>query len=169
MILLGISGKKKAGKDTLLSIIKLHTSLKVERLAFADSLKLEVAQACKVPVAEIEKNKDKFRTILQWWGTDFRRSKDDTYWTKQWLQRAVISTADILIAPDVRFDNEFQAIKGSDGIMIRVNRETSDLSDKHPSETELDNHKFDYTLQNTTIDAMHTFAKILLSRITNTP
>lgn len=51
------------------------------------------------------------------------------------------------IITDVRFDNEFEAIKERGGIIIRVNRESSNNSN-HESENELDNHTFDYTIDN---------------------
>lgn len=168
MIILGISGKKKVGKDTLAIIIKQHTSLKVERIGFADALKLEVAQACHVPVKEIEQQKDLYRTILQWWGTEFRRGQDDSYWVKKFLERCNVSTADLIIVPDVRFQNEYDIMKKLGAPIIRVTR-SQYVSDFHRSETELDTALFDYNHHNTTIDDLRAFAKILLSRITNIP
>lgn len=77
------------------------------------------------------------------------------------------------IITDVRFPNEYESIKQRKGIVIRVNREykwkdengvnliseqdekefkKSDLGkcliNPHPSETALDNHSFDYTIDN---------------------
>lgn len=64
------------------------------------------------------------------------------------------------VITDVRFPNEFDAIKQRDGIVIRVNRNTKfqydNLNDmisdtileQHPSEIALDNHSFDYTIDN---------------------
>lgn len=51
------------------------------------------------------------------------------------------------IIPDVRFENEAVAIKDRGGIIIRVERSSIYKKD-HTSETELDNYKFDYTIQN---------------------
>ena len=51
------------------------------------------------------------------------------------------------IITDVRFPNEVKAIKDRGGIVIRVNRNTSELSN-HESETALDNAKFDYIIDN---------------------
>lgn len=65
------------------------------------------------------------------------------------------------IITDLRFPNEFDAIKSRGGICIRIERYNEDGSDygwgnsasNHPSETALDNHTFDYTLNNnSTID-----------------
>jgi len=62
------------------------------------------------------------------------------------------------IITDLRFKNELQAIKNKNGITIRVNRitgnvlidnDTHTITDwQHPSETELDNEKFDYIIEN---------------------
>lgn len=55
------------------------------------------------------------------------------------------------IITDLRFPNEAQAVEKADGITIRVNRDNGtraiDLN-PHPSETALDNHKFDYVIDN---------------------
>lgn len=51
------------------------------------------------------------------------------------------------IIDDVRFDNEYQAIKSRGGLLIRVNR-ASDNKDEHKSETELDKHEFKWTINN---------------------
>ena len=63
------------------------------------------------------------------------------------------------IITDTRFSNEFEAVKAKGGITIRVVRSfnhkmgsketgTLDLSPRHPSETALDNAKFDYEIVN---------------------
>lgn len=62
------------------------------------------------------------------------------------------------IITDVRFPNELQAVKDRGGISIRVNRPNinklidsgynSQATNQHPSETALDNHKFDYVIDN---------------------
>ena len=63
------------------------------------------------------------------------------------------------IITDMRFPNEFDAIKSRGGITIRVNRPYSTTGGNgipatfsqtqfHPSETALDNHEFDYVIDN---------------------
>ncbi len=55
------------------------------------------------------------------------------------------------IITDMRFPNEMEAVKAKGGITIRVNRDNGtreiDLN-PHPSEIALDNHKFDYVIDN---------------------
>ncbi len=57
------------------------------------------------------------------------------------------------IITDVRFPNEFKAIKEKGGIVIRVNRPSHSkhivkVINDHPSETALDGYDFDYVIEN---------------------
>jgi hypothetical protein len=57
------------------------------------------------------------------------------------------------VVTDMRFPNEYKAIKDKGGITIRVNRpghgtSMTDLASAHPSETALDGFEFDYTINN---------------------
>lgn len=58
------------------------------------------------------------------------------------------------IITDLRFPNEYDAIKDRKGICIRVNRDyvlrgaEEDPKKLHPSETALNNHTFDYEIDN---------------------
>lgn len=169
MILIGISGKKGSGKNTIATFIEQAVKeyckdidvIPVVTLAFADPLKDEVCKACGVTRDYLEQNKSNFRLILQGWGTEFRRRlQDDNYWIKQWLKAATkISDDTVLLVPDCRFKNEYNTIKDCGGLMWRVERVYSELAkqhsdvvlnsnDNHPSETELDNYKFDETINN---------------------
>jgi hypothetical protein len=52
------------------------------------------------------------------------------------------------IITDVRFPNEAQAIKDKGGIIIRIDRPGISPINNHPSETGLDDWKFDYKIAN---------------------
>jgi hypothetical protein len=52
------------------------------------------------------------------------------------------------IITDMRFENEFDAVKARGGITIRVNTNRAGFVSDHPSETALDNHKFDFVIDN---------------------
>lgn len=52
------------------------------------------------------------------------------------------------IVTDCRFPNEAEVIKGTGGPVIRVTRPGENLADLHPSETSLDDWKFDYIIHN---------------------
>jgi hypothetical protein len=74
------------------------------------------------------------------------------------------------VITDVRFPNEYNAIKEKGGIMIRVNRpgygnSMKELADAHPSEIALDGHEFDYVIENkgSLIELIDKVKDILLS------
>lgn len=52
------------------------------------------------------------------------------------------------IITDTRFPNEANAIKRAGGYIIRVNRPGYGPVNNHPSETSLDEYKFDYVIEN---------------------
>lgn len=70
------------------------------------------------------------------------------------------------IIPDLRFPNEFKAIKNRNGIVIRVERDYDRYNPKfsHSSETALDNEKgFDYVIDNNgTIEQLVQEIKLIL-------
>lgn len=124
----------------------------VVQIAFADALKDEVAAACGVTKTFIEQNKDKFRLILQGWGTDFRRGiYGDDYWIKQCLFKMTRQPdyVNMIILTDVRFPNEADVVHQAGGKLFRVTRcLPSNNDDIHPSEIALDNYKFDDVIEN---------------------
>lgn len=151
-LIIGISGKKRSGKDTVADFIMqcLPQGTLIHRSAFANALKHEVAEACDVPVNVIEQNKERFRTMLQWWGTEFRRQfcRDD-YWLIRMEEDILRSCAHVALITDVRFPNELQYVEERAGITVRVSRLGSSLAtDAHASETALDNADFDFRIPN---------------------
>lgn len=63
----------------------------------------------------------------------------------------VVYTASSLpnwIITDTRFPNELEAVKKHDGITIKITRPNCVTADLHPSETALDDVKFDYEIIN---------------------
>ena len=171
MILLGLSGKKRSGKNTVAKLIATMTPLRVKEFAFADPLKDEVCKACGVSRKILEENKDNFRLILQGWGTDFRRRMyDDSYWINKAMKllhtsSVVKDEADICVFTDVRFKNEASILKQIDGVIVRVKREPS-LGDDHPSEIDMDDFKCDFELDNTsTLNNLASSVQMLLHRL----
>lgn len=149
--LIGISGRKRSGKDTVATLLDEHPDFggKVERIGFADALKREVASACDVPVEFIEAMKDNFRLILQGWGTDFRRELcGQDYWLCKFKEQVADTNLPLVVVPDVRFKNEFDLIKAMGGFVVRVERPELQTADTHISETELDNEQFDWLVVN---------------------
>ena len=149
MILIGISGKKRTGKNTVANLIKTLTNQTVEEFSFAQDLKLELAQMLKVKVSDIETSKELYRPMLQALGVYRREFNKENYWVEKCFLRVYRSNADVCIITDIRFPNELFATKASGGITLRVCRETG-LVDTHESETALDGQQnFDHIIINT--------------------
>jgi hypothetical protein len=153
MTLIGLSGRKRSGKDTVCDLVRdLHPG-RVTRIAFADALKEEVAQLLGVTVTEIEADKARYRGILQWWGTEWRRHQDPLYWIKRTAEKIerirADRSADVVVVTDVRFLNEALLIEDLGGALLRVSRPGADTDpDAHSSETALDNYQFRYVIRN---------------------
>lgn len=146
--IIGIAGKKRAGKDSLAMMLSLRFENSIT-YSFAKPLKQEVARAMGTTVEYIDCHKDNFRLILQGWGTDYRRKLyGNDFWVHK-MDRAceMFGNYNVLIIPDIRFKNEFDWVKAHGGIMIRVERDNLPFDD-HKSETELDHEQFDYVIKN---------------------
>lgn len=65
------------------------------------------------------------RTILQWWGTEYRRAQNPLYWVQRFQQTtAALLSAEVnnIIVTDVRFADEAQCIRALGGQVWRVHR-----------------------------------------------
>lgn len=151
MKVIAFTGYKKSGKDAAAIAFKqLLVPATVRQVNFADALKQEVATACGVTVEYINAHKDIFRTILQWWGTDFRRNlHGQQYWILKWLERVnkLATVPDYVICTDVRFINEADVVRQLGGHIIRIER-PGIVADGHASETEQREIHADFTVHN---------------------
>lgn len=159
MKVIGLSGKKRSGKDTFFQMIEKHSSVPVYRLAFADTLKNEIYERILQPdglersMLDNDATKEQFRTLLQWWGTEYRRRifRDDYWLAKLTEQMEQYKEQDVIVViTDVRFPNEFGFIKSLGGLMVRIGRPgLPSASDSHPSEVALDEERgFDTFVEN---------------------
>jgi hypothetical protein len=156
--IIGISGKKRSGKDECCNVILDMFPGRGERIAFADALKSEVGEVCGVSLATLEERKPIFRTMLQWWGTEFRRQfcGPDSYWIDRAAEAIAKSKADFVVIPDVRFPNELKFVRDRGGLAIRIESDRANLTDSHSSETSLDSESFDLFIQNhSTLQQFH--------------
>lgn len=106
-------------------------------------------------IAFINENKTTLRHMLQFLGTEYRRSQDPLYWVYQLSRRIHSEKPAYALIADMRFLNEFYWVKGEGGITVNVNRTyivpTSPvpyqpLIPTHCSETALDNAPYDYRI-----------------------
>jgi hypothetical protein len=171
MIIIGLHGKKQSGKNTFARLAMAMCKVSCFELAFADSLKQEVAAACDITIEEIERKKSLYRPMLQWWGTEFRRSNSDDYWVRRIADKIVKLPTDtsVCFITDVRFINEAKFIKDVGGILIKITRDMEDVNDLHASETSLDSYKdFDYVVSNNgTINDLNVSVRTTLVSIRN--
>ena len=152
VMLIGISGKKRSGKDTVGAMVVEWLNehgFDAAQVAFADQLKDEVAEATGVNRRMQEMDKERWRPILQWWGVEFRRHYfGQDYWVSKMTQKLLAMDEDLAVVTDVRFRDEADFIRDSGGFVVRVERETG-LQDGHSSETDLDGYsEFQATLSN---------------------
>jgi hypothetical protein len=171
MKIIALSGKKRSGKDTIYVEARHYFAeqdyedkgykdhgTSIGRVGFADPLKHEVSEVTGFTTSFIEEHKQEFRTLLQVWGTDFRRCFcGSDYWINK--MDAIIKKSakfyDILFVTDLRFKNEANFIKSVGGFVVHVERrvqedpEATDQSHTHVSEKDMDDYSdFDYVLNN---------------------
>jgi len=164
--IIGISGKKRSGKDTAAQFLQSQLKHKFRQdakiMCFAEGLKRVAAMALGEDLDlffDDESKKRLFvvgpehvmsgRSILQKVGTEcFRDNIDLDFWVTMFMKHVKTAKEPYIIVPDTRFPNEFKAIKDIGGCVIRVDRDTADSTDTHISETALDNYVFDYRINN---------------------
>ena len=101
-------------------------------------------------VANIKHEKD--RQFLQFIGTEWGRNKDKDIWVNILLKKSSIINSNCF-NDDVRFINEFEALKENGWICVKINRENREIKGdtNHSSETSLDiihDKRWDYVIDN---------------------
>lgn len=120
--------------------------------------------------------------MLQFWGTDFKRAGNENCWVEKVFSKinSIEETSQdgiqIFVIPDLRFKNEFEAIKNLEGYCINVKRVDDGIqfidesrSHNHQSEVDLDDVEFDYVIEASSGDfnELYNQAELLLSLIIN--
>lgn len=171
-MLIGLTGRKGSGKDTVYEracrILAEAEGLLVERTGFADCLYWSAAAAFGVTPDTLRQIKNDpgavvtlvnkggkvmasltVREYLQRYGTEAHRDIfGDDFWVEQVRLRN--TAARVLFVTDVRFENEARAIKKAGGHVVRVvgPAETEHSGDDHASEAALPSWLIDETLLN---------------------
>lgn len=157
MSIIGISGKKRSGKDSFFNIVNdIHPGM-YKNVKYADKLKEICSTLTGLPLnyfydgnlydTKLDLWDMDVRKFMQILGTEvFRDSFDPDVWVK--ALESNLHSDDNYIITDVRFINEANWVK-ENGILIRINRPGLNNSDSHRSEVELDNfNDFDYVIDN---------------------
>jgi hypothetical protein len=152
MIVLGVAGYARCGKDTYVSIAKKILTANGYipiRIAFADALKDEVATMLRKNYFKTDvfttdtADKTLLRPLLVWWGCQRRReSKGGLYWVHRAAAdiKATVSSYDanipskinklVFLISDVRFPNEAKWVKDVfDGEVIHLKRYSTHKSE----------------------------------------
>ena len=152
MNLVGIVGRRRAGKDTLCqAMIKaaLDADLYALRFAFGDEVKREVAAALRVDESTLEAQKETYRPLIQAWGA-CRRRQNPAYWIEKVDEWISCCPSEISIISDVRYTNEAEWIRSQGGVLIKVIRPTRALDpavDTHESESDQDGMVCDHEVE----------------------
>lgn len=161
-IVIGISGKLGSGKDFITTNVIIPVLEKRKQryiqLNFADQIKINVMTKNAIEYNDVYLRKtESSRQLLQKEGTEVGRTADKDVWVNyldNWIKVHFNRGIDIFIASDCRFMNEFDYIKNSGGIMIKIiapkrnqlrllqesngNQESYDKISTHRSECDLD-------------------------------
>jgi hypothetical protein len=128
-VLVGFTGKAGAGKDFIADLLRTgierEGGLSSTKLPWAKGVRDEIAYELglfprDVPVLYDKPTPDSIRRLLQWWGTDFRRSQDPDYWVKWGMASLEFVKDDVVMFPDCRFPNEVTAIQRAGGLIVNV-------------------------------------------------
>lgn len=153
-MIIGLSGKAGAGKDTLGA--KLIHICGFERAAFADPLKRACRDVFGLTSAQLygaeKETLDPYwqrtpRDLLQRVGVALREAVAPDVWVKATMRELATRPHAEWVITDVRFPNEADAVKAAGGYVVRIERPGAALlagaAAAHVSETALDGYAFD--------------------------
>lgn len=151
--LIGISGKKGSGKDTVANlIIEITQAYQIKR--FSGAIKHVVEQMTGIPAEDQNKQEVKDLFLPEWNRTVRELQKDvgeairNNVHLDGWIIPQFMNyNGQYWIFPDTRHPNEYDAINKRRGIVIRIERDGLPPDD-HISETALDGAHFDYYIFN---------------------
>ena len=169
-MLIGLTGKKRSGKDTVYQIINSISSndpdMIVKRIAFADKVKEAASIILNISPAYLELHKDNsnliiklergdlwldlsLRNIIQRIGTEVGRDLfGKNFWIDQVLPLDFDHSNQLVIVTDVRFENEAQRVIDLGGVIWEVQRPDNNYKDDHSSEAGIDKEYINHIIVN---------------------
>lgn len=176
MRLIGMTGRKRSGKDTVGAYLRMEHGFAVE--SFACPLKEAVRYIYGWDHRHVDGDlKEVFdpywqttpRAVLQTFGTEIGRQLDPEVWVKSLKRRLESHQAGpggpfSFVITDVRFPNEADVVKALGGEIWRVVRPAlGERTDLHASETGMDDYVVDRELVNSgSIADLHDQVDVLL-------
>lgn len=149
MQVIALLGKINSGKTTCAKYLEQKYGF--TRLSFASPLKEMLVKAGILTWQDIENKTTFAREMMQKIGTDFVRNQIDPDF---WVKKLVAHLIDLkkkghtrFVIDDVRFPNEAESIKKMNGILIKLER-TSSEKNNHESECYIDTIPYDYLIIN---------------------
>lgn len=183
--LIGLTGKKRSGKDTVAD--RLVSTHGYTRFAFADIMKEmllridpwvqwspvgngRLSRLVDLVGWERAKEEPEVRRLLQALGTEAGRA---LFGESFWIDRTFAQIAEFhshgmfpprpVVITDVRFKNEADAVRAAGGLIVRLVRPDVVSSDTHPSETDLDRYDYDEIIYNAyDLAALHRHTDLLI-------
>lgn len=157
--ILGLSGKKRSGKDTFYQILNsmvMAPKVGVRRYAFADEVKVYAQRYFGFPTNPTDEQKEAQRFVLQGIGQMMREEVNKDYWVNVVLNQIKSEREEfnsrgvshIAVITDLRYLNEAEAISELGEVVRLVRPDFEDSSDTHPSEVELDSYSFSQVVVN---------------------
>jgi dephospho-CoA kinase len=181
-MIIGLSGYAQTGKDTVAKFLVEHYGF--TRIAFADPIR-EALYALDPMIADypaipnirlswivdrsgwesVKQESAEVRRLLQRLGTEVARNQwSPSFWVDLAMQKA--NKFDKVVITDVRYPNEYEAIRGANGDVWRVTKPGVVAVNSHPSETELDKFVFDGTISNDgSFESLHKSVEALIRNI----
>lgn len=161
--ILGITGRKREGKDTVCELLTRHVDGAVARVALADPIKRFARDTWDLTKEQTDGESKEMlderwgcspRRIIQFVGTEVARGIHPDTWVR-YLVREVERRAremprrppTLYIVPDVRFKNEARVLREHGARVWRVDRGLP-AEDQHASEMEIDEIEVDAALDN---------------------
>ena len=169
-VIIGLSGKKQSGKDTV--AMHLTEEYGFVRYAFADPIK----KACQVIFGftdaqcwgDEKEIVDSYwnitpRKVFQIFGTELFQYEFPKYaqeladigrmfWVyvfARWYEQQLAINPDIkVVITDVRFPFEAKMITSLGGTIIKISRDGAPTNDHHSSETDMDQIEYSHTIEN---------------------
>lgn len=173
-IIIGISGRARAGKDEMARYLEKYHAFHHDSFAAPvrqaiiqilglNSLK-ELDEIKHLPHPILKNNTPRY--AMQTMGTEWGRGMiSDSIWIDSCLNR--IQKYDRVVISDVRFDNEAIAIKNAGGLIIRVNRPGEEIPESaHKSESGISDDLIDRVIENDTcLDNLYSNGETLMKSI----
>jgi hypothetical protein len=177
-MLIGLAGRRRAGKDLVASFLKDTHGFEVRK--FAGPMKAALCALFDWNGDHMEGNLKEVvdprwgvspRKMMQFFGTELMQFRMQelipdmgrSYAVKRaFLESSVGAPCSDIVISDTRFQHEVDAIREHGGITIRINRPSlgSQLDtaiDSHASEADIDLLDVDFDVKNdSTVDALHT-------------